>query len=94
VAQPVEQPAPAGPRTTFGDGTWEVGVDIAPGKYKTPGPQTGGVIDNCYYARRSEPDGFQGIISNNNSDGPSTVELTDEVAYFETNGCQDWVLQP
>ena len=29
---------PAGPATSFGDGTYEVGVDVAAGRYKTRGP--------------------------------------------------------
>ena len=37
------------PRTSFGDGSYEVGVDIAPGTYRTSGPPAGAPI--CSYAR-------------------------------------------
>lgn len=37
-------PSQASPLTTFGSGTYGVGVDVAPGKYRTPG------ADNCYWA--------------------------------------------
>ena len=42
---PAAPPAAAGPSTTFADGTYEVGVDVAPGKYKT---QADGF---CYWDR-------------------------------------------
>src|SRR4051794_13311446 len=32
---PAADAAPAGPASSFTDGTYEVGVDIAPGKYRT-----------------------------------------------------------
>jgi hypothetical protein len=38
---------PAGPATQFGDGTYQVGVDVAAGRYKTPGP-TDDLFKNCY----------------------------------------------
>jgi hypothetical protein len=34
-------PAQSGPQTTFSSGTYEVGTDIEPGKYKTTGPESG-----------------------------------------------------
>ena len=32
-------PAPSGPKTSFGDGTWVVGEDIVEGTYKSAGAQ-------------------------------------------------------
>lgn len=79
--------APPGPLTTFGEGTWEVGVDIAAGKYKTTGPDG----PNCYYARLKTGDGSMGdILDNNNSNGPVTVTVKESDGYFETQGCADW----
>lgn len=90
-APPATPAAPAGPRTTFGEGTWEVGVDIAPGKYKTTGTSGYG----CYYARLKTGDGSMGdIIDNNISQGPATVTIKSTDGYFETNGCDSWVLTP
>ncbi|GAA5120583.1 hypothetical protein [Pseudonocardia adelaidensis] len=81
-------PAPSGPLTTFGPGTFEVGVDIEPGKYKTTGPDG----PNCYYARLKTGDGSMGdILDNNNSQGPVTVTIKESDGYFETQGCADWV---
>ncbi|WP_142104538.1 hypothetical protein [Pseudonocardia cypriaca] len=84
-------PAPSGPLTTFGDGTWEVGVDIVPGKYKTSGPAPSG-FGNCYHARLKTGDGSVGdILDNNNSKGPVTVTIKESDGYFESQGCADWV---
>ena len=50
----------AGPRTTFGAGTWRVGTDIAPGRYYADPPTTG-----CYWARLSGFGGsFNEILAN------------------------------
>lgn len=89
---PTVQPTlpPTGPLTTFGDGVWEVGVDIAPGKYKTSGPDG----SNCYYSRLQENNGtLRDILDNGNSDGPVTITIKDSDGYFESRGCNDWVLQ-
>jgi hypothetical protein len=81
-------PAPSGPLATFGPGTWEVGVDIQSGKYKTTGPDG----PNCYYARLKTGDGSVGdILDNNNSQGPVTVTIKESDGYFETQGCADWM---
>lgn len=79
---------PAAPLDSFGSGTWEVGVDVAAGKYKT----TGG--DQCYWARLQENDGsFGDIIDNGLGAGPQTVTIR-EGEYFETQRCANWKLQP
>ena len=47
-AAPAVAPAPAapsGPATEIGQGTYQVGVDIAPGRYKTAGPGGNGPLD-------------------------------------------------
>lgn len=90
VPAPTPEPtaaAPAGPLTTFGDGVWEVGVDIAAGKYKTTGTDSYG----CYYARLQHNDGsISDIIGNGFGQGPVTVTIKDTDGYFETSGCVDW----
>jgi hypothetical protein len=91
---PVAPAVPAGPKTTFGDGVWEVGVDIVPGRYKSPGPGENG-FGSCYYARLKTGDGsFGDIIDNDLSQGPVTVTIKETDGLFDTNGCQDWVKQP
>jgi hypothetical protein len=90
VPAPTPEPvaaAPAGPLTAFGDGVWEVGVDVVPGKYKTAGTDSYG----CYYARLQHNDGsISDIISNGFGQGPVTVTIKDSDGYFETSGCVDW----
>jgi hypothetical protein len=92
VAAPAPVPAavvePTGPLTTFDAGVWEVGVDIAAGKYKTTGTDGYG----CYYARLEENDGSLGdILANGFVQGPATVTIKATDGYFETSGCEEWV---
>ncbi|MFI6681852.1 hypothetical protein [Kribbella sp. NPDC050470] len=91
----VTKPAPA-PKTVTAqppqaaaaiteDGTYEVGVDIKPGKYKSAGG------DSCYWARLKNLDGdLDAIIANNISDGPQTVVIKKTDKGFETNRCGTW----
>lgn len=77
--------AAAGPATTFGDGTWIVGTDIAPGAYRAPGGSL------CYWARLADFSGEE-IIANAFSDTSSQmlVEIEASDVAFETNGCGTW----
>lgn len=80
---------PAGPLTTVGDGDFEVGVDMAAGKYKTQGPEDEG--DSCYYEVHDESGDFKGIKKNGNLSGPGNVTLK-KGDYFKsgqgfTKGC-------
>lgn len=83
VPDPYTQAQPTGPLTTFGEGTYEVGTgdgQVAPGKYKSPGPG--------YYARLKSDDGELGsIIDNQLSEGQLllTVKKTDK--YIEVSRC-------
>lgn len=77
--------APAG-STIPGAGTFEVGADVKPGRYKSARPDDG---DSCYWARLKDTDG--GIIANNLTQGPSVVVIKKTDAFFETNGCQEFV---
>ncbi len=76
--------APAGPPTSMGDGTWEVGVDVQPGKYKTAGGSS------CYWARlRKNDGGSNDIINNNVGAGPQTVTVN-KGEYFKSQRCGAW----
>lgn len=90
------QAAPAhGPATTItsGDGafdesTYEVGVDITPGKWRTDGPPSGD--GPCYWARLKNTDGdFDSIIANGNAGGKTTVTIgkTDGAFQLRGGGC-------
>jgi hypothetical protein len=87
VPAPVPGTDPTLP-TTVGAGVWEVGVDMAPGKYKTAGTDGYG----CYHARLRTGDGsLADILANGFSQGPVTVVVRDSDGYFETSGCHDWI---
>jgi hypothetical protein len=63
-------------KTTYGDGTYLVGVEIDPGTYKTTGPDKDSVIPMCYWERAKNDSGELGsIIANHNSEGPDRVTV-------------------
>lgn len=81
--------APTAP-SGFGPGTYEVGVDMPAGKYKTKGPDDSG-LDSCYWSRNRDASG-EDIIANSLLKGQGVVVIN-KGEYFETDGCQDWVKQ-
>ena len=77
-------PAPPGqPKTTFSDGTYQVGVDIAPGTYRSAGGT------NCYWKRPRSLD-TSDIIDNNGSPGPQVVGIQPSDAAFFSHDCGTW----
>jgi hypothetical protein len=64
------------------DGTYEVGVDIVPGRYKTAGG------DSCYWARLKSDDDTE-IIANDLGAGPRTVNIR-AGEYFKSQRCGVW----
>lgn len=80
-------PAPSGPATTIPQGIYAVGEDILPGRYRSAGGSF------CYWATLRGGSGeFDEIIANDISEGGAQiVEIGEEVAYFQTNGCATWV---
>lgn len=90
VNKPAEsaQPAkPAGPQQ-WTDGTYEVGVDIAPGRYKVV-PAEGG-IGMCYWSTLKDTTGqFGSIVANDVAKGPSYFEVASgsAVKYVQLRGC-------
>lgn len=74
-----------GPKTSFSDGIYQVGVDIQPGVYKTEG-----VGDSCYYARLSSLAGPDNIIDSNIVNGPATVEILTTDKGFRSSSCGTW----
>jgi hypothetical protein len=74
--------------TSFGDGIWAVGIDIAPGTYSSPGGSS------CYWERDSDFTGdITSIIANGLSTGPVTVSIASTDKAFQTQGCGTWTLQ-
>jgi hypothetical protein len=78
--------------TGFGDGRYEVGVDIVPGKYKTPG---GTGPDKCYWARLKDLNGLvtSAIATGYDERGPDIVTIDPKDKGFETHACGYWRLQ-
>lgn len=75
---------------SISDGTWEVGVDIPAGKFKTEGAEERAVMV-CYWDVRtkSETGNFvaQGIINGANEPGRVTLR---KGQFFHTSGCKGW----
>jgi hypothetical protein len=77
-------PAPPGqPNTTFGEGLYQVGVDIAPGIYRSAGG-TG-----CYWARLKSLN-TNDYIDSNLGNGPQVVQIDPTDKAFKTSHCQPW----
>jgi hypothetical protein len=78
---------PASPAATFGDGTYIVGSDIAPGRYRA---RNLGLL--CYWERLSGLGGsFDEIIANGNPSGSSAVvEIRPTDKGFSSSGCGQW----
>lgn len=79
----------SGPQSTsFGDGVFAVGVDIAPGTYSTAGS------GSCYWARLSDFTGnLNAIIANFDGAGPQSVTISPGDDGFESQGCGVWTHQ-
>lgn len=83
--------APAGPATSMSDGTYEVGVDIAAGRYTTTGPDRTDLIPNYYWERSKDDSGeLRSIIANDNLSGSVSVKKGEFVKL--SGGCT-WTKQ-
>ncbi|GAA1376663.1 hypothetical protein [Catellatospora chokoriensis] len=79
-------PPPAQPVVTIEDGTWTVGVDIKPGKYRTVTT----VDDGCYWKIAKAGTNGDNIIANDivNGGRPTvTIKVGQE---FTSNRCGTW----
>jgi hypothetical protein len=88
---PVTQaPAPAAPAVdTITNGTYEIGTEVQPGKYKSPGPESG-VIQLCYVDVQRGDKFLAQEVSN---DGQVRIEIPAswKGALMEVSGCQPLV---
>jgi F0F1-type ATP synthase membrane subunit b/b' len=67
--------------STFGDGVWQVGKDIAAGLYRAPGGS------GCYWAELNSANNQD--IATNGGFGPNqTVQI--DSPWFESDGCGQW----
>jgi hypothetical protein len=70
---------------TFGQGTHIVGVDIAPGTYRSRGG------DGCYWERlRDFTGGLNSILANDNVTGSTIVTISRADKGFESSSCAAW----
>jgi hypothetical protein len=77
-------PPPPPPETSFDDGIWLVGEDIAAGTYRAEG-------DGCYWARLSGVSGeLDDVIANGNPSGPAIVRIAKSDHAFESQRCGTW----
>ncbi|MEU9857427.1 hypothetical protein [Streptomyces sp. NPDC047974] len=78
---------PSGTTLKGSAGMLKVGVDIAPGTYKS----TGNKDAECYWERAKDAThGVDSILANDNVTGTAVVKVTAKDAYFKTAGCGDW----
>jgi hypothetical protein len=82
-------PAPAvvaAPAGTITNGTYEVGTEVAPGKYKSPGPESG-AISLCYVDVQQ---GDKYLLQELSNDGQVRIEIKANMAgaLMEVSGCQ------
>lgn len=69
-------PVPAGPAKSAAEGVYEVGTDLAAGRFKTTGPDPSDMIPSCYWERsRNDSGEFNSIIANDNISGPGSLTL-------------------
>ena len=72
-------------KTRFGEGTYIVGLDIAPGTYRSRGG------DGCYWARlRNFTGTLSGIIANDNVSGSAVVTISRSDKGFTSSRCATW----
>ncbi|MFD7710709.1 hypothetical protein [Streptomyces sp. NPDC059786] len=68
-------------------GMYRVGVDLAPGTYKS----TGNTDGMCYWERAKDAQhSLNSIRANDNVTGSGIVTISADDAYFKTTGCKDW----
>ena len=90
--EPTKAAVPAGPATSFGDGTWIVGEDIAPGTYTTTVPD----LEDFEWCRWDRLKGFGGSFNDTleldtAQEGERvvvTIKKTD--AGFKSSDCGTW----
>jgi hypothetical protein len=75
----------ARPPESIGDGTWAVGIQVTPGRYRN----TGGT--GCYWARLSNFGEEMGsILANDNVSGQTIVDVAPTDVGFNSNRCGTW----
>jgi hypothetical protein len=75
----------AGPLPSFGSGTFAVGAQVAPGRWRSDGG------DLCYWERLGGlTGGLEQIVASAGVPGPTEVEVAPGDAAFSSFGCGTW----
>jgi hypothetical protein len=79
-------PPPAHRGTSFGDGTYRIGVDLGASTYRTRANESG-----CYWEREKGLSGsFNDIITNDFTNVTAVVTISATDKGFKTSGCGTW----
>ena len=96
ASAPVSASSPsssASPKTSFGNGTFEVGIDIEPGTYRSTGPSSGSA-PYCSFARLKSAGGGMSDVNNvidiQNVGGPAVVTIDSTDGGFFSQLCNEW----
>ena len=78
-------------KSTMDEGTYEIGVDAKPGRYKTQVPESS---PGCYWARmKDDSGGLSSIIANDNVSPGALVSITvKQGEFFKSDGCGTWTM--
>ncbi len=83
---------PAGPASSFGDGTYEVGVDVRPGRYRNGGDTYDGQAPCVAYTSR-KPNDLTTYVTGSTSKGPGILDVARGL-FLTVQGCQEWTRSP
>jgi hypothetical protein len=75
--------------STIGEGTYQIGVDAQPGRYKTTVPQNS---SGCYWERTKDDSGdMDSIIANDTVNPGARASITvNSGEFFKSSGCGTW----
>jgi len=79
------------PESTMDEGTYEIGVDAKPGRYKTQVPEDS---SGCYWERTKDDSGdFDSIIANGdvNAGGRASIRVK-RGEFFMSEDCGNWTM--
>lgn len=83
--EPVE---PEGPVAYFGDGTYEVGVDVRPGRYRNEGDTYDGQAPCVAYTSK-KPNDIESFVKGSTTTGPGILDVGRGL-FLTVQGCQEW----
>lgn len=92
-SDPPQPESSAVAKQSFGNGSYEVGVDIVPGLYHSEGPDMSGF--SCFFYRLRIAGGSTSydsddIIDMQRLDGPALANILPSDGGFVSEGCQPW----